>query len=127
MLTLILILAIGSVISGLGLALADALGWIKIERPWALNLRPRKLLALLAVVVAANGVAYGYVALRPSQAINGLVKIYCQLGDRSAAAQNRCETHVTATEIQSMNTPASIQAQKIQADNCAEDPNVSGC
>jgi hypothetical protein len=127
LLTLILILAIGSVISALGLALADALGWIKIERPWALNLRPRKLTALLAVVIAANGVAYGYVALRPSQTTNGLVKIYCQLGGPSAAALHRCETHVTATQIQSMNTTAAIQAQKVQADDCAQDPNVNGC
>jgi hypothetical protein len=127
LLTLILILAIGSVISALGLALADALGWIKIERPWSSNLKPRKLLALLVVVIAANGVAYGYVALRPSQTVNGLVKTYCQIGAASAAAQHRCETHVTATEIQSMNTPAAIQAQKVEADDCAEDPNVSGC
>jgi hypothetical protein len=127
-LTWVLIPIVEALVIVFGLALAEAIGWITIAKPWTANLRPRQLAPILLVVIAANAAWFGYVKLKSSQADGALVSTYCHIASASAAQERGCETHVTAAQINRLNTPAATRAQNlIQQAACQGDPNSADC
>jgi len=124
----VLIPIVEALVIAFGLGLADAIGWITIAKPWTANLQPRRLAPILLVVIVANGLWFGYVTLKSSQADSALVTTYCHIGSVSAAREQNCETHVTAAQIRRLNTPAATRAQNlIQQAACQGDPNSADC
>jgi hypothetical protein len=105
MLATALIILVGCFFGFAGVALAESMGWITLEKSWTANLRPRRLLPVIAIVAAANGIMRGVMSLQASQARNDLVATYCHIGSVSAAQESGYEAHVTAREIEGMNHP----------------------